>query len=438
MIIEIKIANYRSINEEQTISFAAEDAPRLAGNLIPCKGFKLMKAAALFGANASGKSNLVKAIAMIVKFIRISATGMNSGDLIQAAEPYKLTEHTRNNPSRFELVFLLNAQLYRYGFSVRSDRVYEEWLEAENPGAKKLNFGFKRSYNSRDDHYIWEFHGSLKSVGDILKERTRINALALSTGSRENISQLQEIYLYFKNQIWIQSMSNGADGLKSQTAKRCGEYPIMFDKVTNLLRDADTGIDRFRIEHKKMDEIESIDENAPPKVQEFQRAINKLFESTIQQKIIVSRTAENGEEIEFDFDSEESTGTLRLFALAGPILDSMEKGAFIVVDELDSSMHPLLSRKLLELFQSQENNTQGAQLLFTTHDPSLLDQELFRRDQIWIAEKQNGATAFYSLLDIEPKPRNTESFLRNYMAGRYGGTPNFGRSFDTPAMLVEI
>jgi AAA15 family ATPase/GTPase len=130
---------------------------------------------------------------------------------------------------------------------------------------------------------------------------------------------------------------------------------------------------------------------------------------------------------------DESNGTQRFFALAGPFLDALAKGTVVVVDELECSMHPLLTRKLIELFQSPEANKSGAQLIFATHDSTLMDPELFRRDQIWLVEKnRRGASELFSLYDFDTKdrPRNTEVFQRNYLAGRYGGVPKFGPTFE--------
>jgi AAA15 family ATPase/GTPase len=132
-------------------------------------------------------------------------------------------------------------------------------------------------------------------------------------------------------------------------------------------------------------------------------------------------------------EQDESNGTQRFFALAGPFLDALDQGSVVVIDELDCSMHALLTRKLIELFQAATVNTRGAQLFFTTHDSNLMDPDLFRRDQIWLTEKDSrGASKLFSLYDFDTKerPRNTEAFERNYLAGRYGAIPRFGPIFE--------
>ncbi len=142
-------------------------------------------------------------------------------------------------------------------------------------------------------------------------------------------------------------------------------------------------------------------------------------------------TEESAAPVKFSLDRDESNGTRRLFALAGPILDGLDQGATLVVDELECSIHPLLARKLIELFQSPSMNTQGAQLIFATHDSTLMDLSLLRRDQIWLTNKRsNGSTELYSLYDIEERPRNNEAAQKNYLDGRYGGVPRFGPSLE--------
>jgi len=209
----------------------------------------------------------------------------------------------------------------------------------------------------------------------------------------------------------------------------CRDSEAMRHNLSSLLQDADTGVEDIQVETA----IQSgpyMPPNMPEQIQAAVLAVNKLTASFPTPRIVASRSDSMGNRIKFDFEGDESQGTQRFFAVAGPLLDALKTGAFLVVDELDASMHPLLTRRLLELFQSPEANSKGAQLLFTTHDSSLLDQDLFRRDQIWLAEKCDGASTFFSLADIRPPIRNTESFLRNYLTGRYGGTPHLGRAFD--------
>ena len=415
MIIEITIENYRSISTAQTVSFVAEAAPRHEENLISRPGYHLLKAAALFGANASGKSNLVKAIKAMQAFVVESATRMNEGDPIIAAEPYRLDSKQRSSPSSFAIKFLTGGLVYEYGFKVSTERVHAEWMSGQPETGRKEVLGFERQYDASTGQYTLSCRGLLKPEEELLRKRTRDNALVLSVGARENVERLLSPYLHFRNSIRVLDMSEGEEALQRQTVERCLGDKQFRNHVERLLRDADTGIEGFRIES-------GIALRNP--------IVNIGFGLRSATRIITVHRGSDSELVEFDFDASASRGTQRLFALAAPLLDALSEGACVVVDEIDSSMHPLLTRRLLELFQSQEASQNGAQLLLTTHDPALFDQELFRRDQIWLAEKRKGSSEFFSLADIDPKPRNTEAFLRNYLAGHYGGTPSLGRLFE--------
>jgi hypothetical protein len=431
MIIEIKVANYRSINAEQTFSFVAENAARHKDNLIPRKGYKLLKAAALFGANASGKSNLVKAIGAMRDFVRDSATRMNDGDHIGAATPFRLDPDAYYAPSRFEITFLMNDMLYTYGFAADTKRVYEEWLKAEPEGGRVETFGFQRTYDAKSDTYVYDCRGTLKPVADLLRDRTRSNALMLSTGSNLNVPELLAPYHLFQGLTGVFDMPEGAIALISYAAKRCKEDASLLLEVETLLRSADTGIDTIRVEDISPGMLPRASMGLYQDEPNLNETLRAMIYSATWLRIVTTRKGVKDVYGKFDFGTDESSGTQRLFALAVLFLDVLTSGGFVVIDELDASMHPLLSRKLLELFQSTHANPNGAQLLFTTHDPSLLNQVLFRRDQVWLAEKRDGASTFFSLADVEPRPRNTEAFLRNYLSGRYGGTPHLGRAFDT-------
>ena len=429
MIIEIKVANFRSIGAEQTLSFVAENARRHQDNLIPRKGYKLLKTAALFGANASGKSNFVKAIGVMRDFVRDSATRMNEGDVIIAAEPFQLDPDLRDAPSRFEITFVTGGIAYVYGFAVRRERVHAEWLTAKKEATEAKIFEFQRLFNAASGGSDWSFDGFSKADEAQIKARTLENMLELSVGTQQKVELLGPAYRYIREYVWVFDMSSAADMLGMQTANLYRDSEETRYILSSLLYDADTGIESIEVETSAFS-MPDLASDVPEQFQEFYRAVKKLAEGNPMPRVVTSRQDRNGNKVSFDFKEDESQGTQRFFGIAGPLVNVLGAGAFVIIDELGASMHPLLTRRLLELFQSPEANKNGAQLLFTTHDSSLLDQDLFRRDQIWLAEKCDGASTFFSLADIKPPIRNTESFLRNYMIGRYGGTPHLGRAFD--------
>ncbi len=423
MIIEIKIANYRSINEEQTLSFVAEKAVRHPDNLIARKGYKLLKAVALYGANASGKSNFVKAIGTAANFIRDSATRYNQGSPIPFTEPFRLESRSQIAPSRFEITFLIDKTIYRYGFSATAIIVIKEYLYTQKETAQEEKLLFERGWDSMRCQSTWNFGSLLEPVSTILEERTRSNALTLSVGALFNIPELKSPYSFFSDSITNLSMCNDKQWLVMRTAKLCAADKNLLNMILTLMQSAGIDIEELAIDPQDMLAADAANPSLPDEMRTYIEWLRQQPENQIGHRLTAKRKDRAGKTQDFDFSSEESEGTQRFYAIAGPLLTALANGSFLVIDELDSSLHSLLTRNLLEFFQSPEINTKGAQLLFTTHDPVLLDQVLFRRDQIWLTEQREGASEFYSLADVVPPPRNTESFLRNYLAGHYGGTP---------------
>jgi hypothetical protein len=201
------------------------------------------------------------------------------------------------------------------------------------------------------------------------------------------------------------------------------------DRIVPMLQHADFGIDEVNVSEEpfRLD----VPPETPDNLKQFYRAFDSAYREVFGDETsklnvqMIHRVLGSDVREPFNLEQEESSGTQRFFSLIGLFLDTLSSGAVGVVDELDCSMHPLLVRKLIELFQSPERNTKGAQLIFATHDITLMDPELFRRDQIWLVEKnRNGASEVFSLHDFDAK--DTETFQRNYLAGRYGGVPKFG------------
>jgi len=426
MLIEFRVANFRSFEEEQTISLVASKDEKHPDNMIPCEKSNLLKAAAIYGSNASGKSNLVKAIGVARQFVRNSATRMNVGDKIRGIVPFRLDADSRMKPSSFEMTVVVDGTRFNYSFSATSDRVHDERLVAYAPRAQRW---FERRFDLETKQTVWAFRGPLRAEERILKEKTRDNGLVLSRGAELNIKPLSELFLWFRR-LWVFDLSDQPVGLiMMETAKRIKEDPVFANRVIQMTRHADLGIDAVTVAEESF------------RAEEFPTEMKALLSEKAMHEVLTTRLVvhtthrilHSNAQVEFDLGEDESNGTKRFFSLAGPILDALDNGAVVVVDELDCSLHPLLTRKLIELFQSPEANKKGAQLIFVTHDSTLMDPELFRRDQIWMVEKNSsGASELFSLYDFDTKdrPRNTEAFQRNYLAGRYGGVPKFGPIFE--------
>jgi hypothetical protein len=427
MLVEFRVSNFRSFNEEQTFSLVPGLDRKHGDNLIDAGGLKLLKCASVYGANASGKSNLVKALNVMEHFICVSATQMNQGDKIPGVAPFRLSSATAGQPSRFVTIVALGGTLYEYGFSATAERVLEEWLAA-GPARGKKRLWFKRSWDHSKDAE-WFFDEPLIEEQAVLRERTRDNGLVLSRGAEQNVKPLSDLFLWFFRRLWVLDLSQDPSGLVNATARRIRKSGKFEQRVVGLLKDADVGIEGIQIEDGPPPE---------PEVIEFiRKQLPKTDSAKLDQEFFSSpsiqtlhRVRDTGALVRFGMEEDESKGSQRFFALAGPLVDALEKGAVVVVDELDCSMHPLLTRKLIELFQSPTANTKGAQLVFTTHDSTLMIPSLFRRDQIWLVEKNAaGASQLRSLYDFR-KPRSSEAFQKNYLAGRYGAVPNFGPTFE--------
>lgn len=429
MLIDFRVANFRSFNEEQTLSLVASKDETHPDHLLHGERLNLLKAAAIYGPNASGKSNLIKALGCMRSFVVHSATKMNQGDRIGWMDPFRFAPDCERRPSTFEVTVLVGQTRFEYGFSATHERVYKEWLTAYPPAPSKRQGWFEREFEPSTDQTRWVFRPPLKSHGRILEEKTRDNGLVLSRGAELNIALLSDLFLWFRNHVRVFDFSEPPYAFRHLTAARIKEDEVLAARVNQLIRHADMDIEGVSIVEVPLSQI-------PKNVKEL---LPSSFVRRMSDKEAVGlgvRTTHHphGSEMPVAFDlQEESNGTQRFFALSGPFLDALTNGTVLAVDELECSMHPLLTRGLVELFQSADANKKGAQLIFATHDNTLMDPELFRRDQIWLLEKnRGGASELYSLYDFDTKdrPRTTTAFQRNYLAGRYGGVPKFGPVFE--------
>lgn len=430
MLIEFKVANYRSIKDEVTLSFVAERAPRHADNLIDCDGYKLLKAMAMFGANASGKSNIVKAIGAMRNFVTQSATRMNIGDSIRAAEPFLLDPETTDAATRFEITIALPQGIFRYGFSVNTIRVLEEFLFRRASQSTKETTLLRRKYSGSPGAYEFLYEGTDKDKFALIFDTLRDNALMISVGSQFNLHEYIPVYAFFTSLLEIRDMSSPSFALQREAIMRSEGDEIFRHSLSELIKDADTSIESYRID--KIIEERNFDESDPATSLDegiIDGAKSRMHRTTRRNAVTVHRNSV-GNFIEFNMEQQESHGTQRLFGLGGLFISALEQGQVVVLDEFDASLHPRLTRALVQLFQSATANKKGAQLLFTTHDTALFSSDLFRRDQLILVEKYSTGTELYSLADLEKPPRNDSVFMPHYLAGQFGGSPHLGRTFE--------
>jgi AAA15 family ATPase/GTPase len=421
VIIDFSIKNFRSFREEQQISFVASNQYKdLPENLIDPKlegkdfaDMRLLKGLAIYGANAAGKTNVLNALSYISHLIQHSATILDEGDST-GAEPFLLDPGTMTEPSEFILRFIVNGVRYHFVLVLNQTRVLFESLSAFPKGKEQV--WYEREWQEEKAKYTWSPARPTEYRRDASRVNvTRENALYLSTAVKFNDEQLRPIYLWFRENVQIFQIGGEFGSLSYRfTSKRLIENPNDRERITRLLRHADIGVLSARAK-----EVEYNRSDLPADLAED--IVNRFIQSNKRYEITLGHRGAQGKEYPLPWEHE-STGTQKFFAMAGPWLAILKNGEIAAVDEIESSMHPSMVVELLKLFFAEKSNSHGAQLLFTTHNPLLLDTGVMRRDQIWFADKDDeGATHLYPLTDY--KPRNTESLLRGYMSGRYGAIP---------------
>lgn len=418
MLIQFRVGNFLSFKDVVTFSMVASsikeyrDTNVFQGN----KKIKLLKSAVIYGANASGKSNLFRAMQFARRFIFISSKESQATEKIRVTN-FKLSTDTENKPSYFEFVFLLEGMKYRYGFEVDQTDVYREWLfYAPKTIEAKL---FQRE---RNDITI----GLNFQEGKEFIDKTRKNALFLSVVAQFNGPISTKILEWFKGFNVI----SGLDDRRylNYTLSKLDDQNFK-NEIIEFLKIADVGIENFDMEQTEINLGNLPKELAEKLLKDELQQPDKIIETKL--KTIHKKFDKDGQVSsleKFELGSEESEGTKKLFAISGPIVDTLKSGKVLVIDEFDSRLHPLLTQFLIRLFNSNIKNPSNAQLIFASHDASFLNKDFFRRDQIWFTEKDKyGATDLYSLVEYKKetgKVRKDASFSKDYLLGKYGAIPN--------------
>lgn len=433
MLIGFSVGNYKSFKETVTLSMVAssitEEEKELDANNVFEINHKLnlLKSAAIYGANASGKSNLIAAINFMKWFVLNSSKETQVSEAIDI-EAFRLSTETEKEPSFFEIVFLLEGKTFRYGFEVNAREVVSEWLfQADDSEEEML---FERDF----DNYILDNFPEGQGISD----KTRSNALFLSVVAQFNGKVSGKILLWFSKTLQLISGLEDRE-YRKQTLESLENAGHRHD-IIEFIKKLDLGIldiGMFKI-------------NIPPPVffsnntAKYGGSYGNLYPNSETQTTVHVHTLHpkydaDGKQtstVLFDIEKHESEGTNKLFALAGIILDTLRTGKILLIDELDARLHPLITRELICLFNSNETNPHNAQLIFTTHDTNLLSSKTFRRDQIWFTEKDNkGATDLYSL--VEYKVGKDASFERDYIIGKYGAIPFIGNFKELIGELYE-
>jgi len=432
MIIEFSVQNHRSFRKEQTLNLVASNYDKtLTENLIDSvpglADTRLVKAAALYGPNAGGKTNVLLALRFLRWLVVESATGQKP-DARLPAEPFRLNRESTEAPTTLELTFMaedLRSELVRceLAVAVTAQRVVQERLVAYPNGRAQV--WYDRVWNEETKRYDWspekptDFH---RDPGIV--EKTRENALFLSTAAQWNNTQVAPVYQWFAKNLQFMNLSpEGAQLSHELTAQMVNDSGEVRKFIAGVLRSADLGL---------------TDVEATADIEKFFGFMGLVREagtppSLFPEKswqITFQHAGAEGKNFPINW-RDESAGTRRFFSVLGPWLTAIQNGQVLCVDELETSLHPSLAAELLRLLFKLTNAQRRSQLLFTTHNPLLLDMTLLRRDQIWFADKnQEGESFLYPLTDY--KPRADESLVRGYLSGRYGAVPFIPRG------LIEV
>lgn len=413
MLIRFRVENFRSIYTEQELSLVASPLSERAETLVHSDRYDLdlLRAAAVYGPNASGKSTLFNALDFMKTAVTESHRQWAPESPIPRV-PFALDPEAAKKPSVFVVDLLLDGVRYEYGFVADSSRFLEEWLYAYPKGRKQEWF-------TRDAAREKEFNFSrlLPGANRTISVFTRPNSLFLSAAAQNNHPVLEPIYKWFSNLVIIDEQARSP--FETAIVHLCMDEPFRA-VVQMMLRSADLGITGIDIIEEDLASFAQR-YNLPMEDPEVRKAFPT---SQVGAGIQLRHRAGPGADVALPFD-QESQGTRAMFSLAGVMITVLRAGAVLMVDELDRSLHPLLALTLVSVFTSPVTNPKNAQLIFNTHDTNLLDKSVLRRDQIWFTEKgDDGATRLFPLTDF--RARKHENLERGYLQGRYGAVPAVG------------
>jgi AAA15 family ATPase/GTPase len=419
MLIQFSVKNYKTFAEEVKLSMVASKDDTLKEKNVFSSGFgyDLLKCAVVYGANASGKSKLVEGMLFMKKFVENSANYQSNRKI--DADPFKLSTVKEKEPSMFEVIFVYENEMYRYGFEVTTEKIISEWLFVrQNNGKPKETELFYR------EEQKFEYNKTKFKVKSLIdNDRVKENTLLLSKADVENEKTAKKVFHWITNNLNVLFASK-EEGFVGYTVSKLQEDSNNKQQIIKFLDSADLGIedllpifeDPEKLPKGLIEMLERKSDGKPIKVFSDVNTSRKKFNEYLE---FVGNTT-------FSMEDDESQGTSKYFALSAPILDTLENGTTLFVDELDAKLHPNLVSKIVALFNSNITNPKNAQLIFNTHDTNLLSSGLFRRDQIWFTEKNHyGAADLYSLAEFK-NIRKDDNYEKNYIAGKYGAIPFLG------------
>ena len=417
MIVQFTVGNFLSFNAKQVLNLEAKGISELKTNICTFKAEKILRSMVIYGANSSGKSNLIKALERMREVV-LSSVRLNDSDELEYS-PFLLSIETESLPTFFEIIFWKESIRYRYGFEYNLRQIENEWLFAG------------KSEKSEKTLFIRTIEGIAVDAkykeGVGIESKTNNNRLFVSLVAQLGGPISKQILEFFKNY-------NVLSGLDHNDYK--GFTTRMLHKNLNGCEESLELYQKLKLGFQDIKAIESdfnlseIPENLTDELR-IKLVKDLTGKRNISLKTVHNKYDKQGEIVDFvlfDKLKNESEGTNKIIDLSGPIFDTLKFGKALIIDELDAKLHPLITMRIVELFNSPISNTKNAQLIFATHDTNLLGEELFRRDQIWFTEKdEREQTELYSLYDFNlpdgSKVRNDSNLEKNYIRGRYGAIP---------------
>lgn len=427
MLLEFSITNYRSIGDKQTLNLApAPKQKEYSGNIFSVEGFSALNAAALYGANASGKSNFLRAMSLMDLIIHTSSRTLSTAKLPH--EPFLLRKGYASMPTVFEIVFVHDGKRYRYGFSYDKTSIKEEWLYRKAIGREVPMF-----LREGDTIDVRNSFCGKKTLVDTAIEATRDNGLFLSQSDAFNIEESKNVLAWFDSFIMINGLNTQIHESKTvELWKNQGNRGIINQYLNEIAIDI-KGVNILTVDAKDL-AGKDISENALS-------AANDMEIYNIQS---LHRTYDNDGKptdniVSWDFDEHESEGSIKTLQMTGPIIWTLANGGVLIIDEIEAKLHPILTLNVIDMFLDSSCNKKKAQLIFATHDTNLLSYAKLRRDQIYFCEKNKWeSTEIFSLSDfvyfnerdgrvVSEKERKDSDKERRYMEGRYGAIPVLGK-----------
>lgn len=405
MLINFSVTNYKSFKERADFSMhlsRSKKSPAYKENMMVAKPkdsneIPLLTSAAIYGANASGKSNLIKALIAMDRAILSSNFGY-------AIEPFLLSKKTSDKPTEFSIAVIAKDNIiYEYGFSATKELIHDEYLYAYPNGKRSLYY--ERILQENGQEYKYKYGSSLTGEKKVWEKSTRPDRLFLSTAVQLNSKDLMHFSNWFRDKLFIIDRH----GIPSEHVVGFHHAENDYGEILKFLRVADINIEDIKVE----EEERAFYDNDGSERGKYKDYTISTFHKT-----------EEGDIFPFNI-RQESQGTQNMLNISYPILEALNKGKVLVVDELDNSLHPLLVKHIVSLFNNKKKNKTNAQLIFSTHDTTHFNDDTLQRDQVWICNKDNKeASEIYSLAEYKVRPDIT-NLQGAYLSGRYGGIPVF-------------